>query len=198
VRRWRLDRFGSVDSSRDGATVCCCGALPAMPPPHASLHTHALGPGLMPAPASAAGPRRSCRPTARPPARGNPWRRTAAGTRGGGRFRRCGPLLDRGICASECSDCLHAVVPPGAHAAAGIWHQLCQSRNDLQGLCACRRWLSVAAWRNGSSHRKVRHLAERTSSGTPHASPGGPRVGALEMSPHDYRLRGALPGISPR
>jgi hypothetical protein len=49
---------GSVGSSRGGATVCCCGALSATPPPQASWHAHALGPGLMPAPAGAAGPAR--------------------------------------------------------------------------------------------------------------------------------------------
>jgi hypothetical protein len=94
----------------------------ATPPPQASWHAHALGPGLRSAPAGAAGPRRFCRPAARPPGRDSPWRRTGPGRggRGGGRFRRFGPLLGRGICASESSDRLHAVVAPGALGAAGL------------------------------------------------------------------------------
>jgi hypothetical protein len=48
-----------------------------------------------------------------------PARRPAAAGRKGGRFRRCRPLLCRGICPSEPPNRLHTAVAPGAPAAAG-------------------------------------------------------------------------------
>ena len=65
----------------------------------------------------------------------------------GGRFRRCGPLLGRGICASESSDRLHAVVASGALGAAGV-----------RG-----RWFVRELWGGRGGRRRSRLRARRRS-----------------------------------